>query len=383
LAPQRDFEGNTMPEISTPFGYILPFLFVLGVVVFVHELGHFLAARWCGVTVETFSIGFGPKIAGFYDRKGTFWQVAWLPLGGYVKFKGDENAASLPQAGDVENLPAAERAGNFHAAPLGHRAFIIAAGPLANFLLAIVVFSAFFMIAGKPIAEPRIASVQEGSAADRAGLKPGDRVLQIGGSPISSFDELQKVVMLSAGQELLLLIDRAGVSQAIRVTPEVREMDDPLAGKTKRAVLGVTRSNAPEHMRVEHYDPITAIGMGLSETAFWIKQPFVFIRDLINRNADVEQLGGPIRIAELSGKVAAFGFDQLIRLIAILSVSIGLLNLFPIPVLDGGHLVYYGIEAILGRPLSRAAQEAGFKVGLLLLGMLMLLVTWNDVSRYL
>ncbi|MDX2265707.1 MAG: RIP metalloprotease RseP [Hyphomicrobiales bacterium] len=371
-----------LADLATPLTYVFAFLFVLGVVIFVHELGHFLAARWCGVEVETFSIGFGPQLAGFRDRQGTLWRLAALPLGGYVKFKGDENAASMPDAEKLATLTPEGRRGNFHTAPLRHRAFIVFAGPLANFVMAFAVFSLFFMTVGRTIIDPRVSAVEAGSAAERAGLKPGDRVLQIGGSVIRSFDELQRVVMQSPNQELLLLVDRDGVSTALRATPELREVDDRQGGTVKIGVLGIVRSNAPDDIRRETYDPLTALSLGLNETWFQIQAPIIFIRNLIAGQGDANMLGGPIRIAEISGKVASAGFDKLIWLTAVISVSIGLLNLFPIPILDGGHLLYYGIEAILGRPLSQAAQEVGFRIGLVLLVMLMIFATKNDVSRY-
>ncbi len=371
-----------LADLTNVFSYILPFLFVLGVVVFVHELGHFLAARWCGITVETFSIGFGPEIAGFVDRKGTRWRIAIIPLGGYVKFKGDENAASMPaSAEEIEAMPAEARKGNFHAAPLRQRAFIVSAGPLANFILAFAVFTIWFMAVGKVIVEPRIDTVLAGSPAERAGIRPGDKVLQVGGSPIQSFDELQRIVMLSAEQELFLLIDRNGVSMPVRVTPELRETTDQLGNKVKIGLLGISRSTSPADIRHERHGFLSALSLGISETYFWMKQPIIFVRELIAGRADANQLGGPIGIAQLSGQVASSGFGELIRLTAIISVSIGLLNLFPIPILDGGHLLYYGIEAILGRPLSQTAQEIGFKIGLAFLLMLMVLATWNDLSR--
>lgn len=370
-----------LAEITSLLSYILPFLFVLGVVVFIHELGHFLAARWCGVEVETFSIGFGPEIAGFVDGRGTRWRIAAIPLGGYVKFKGDENAASMPSQDDLQKLPDEAKRGNFHAAPLRHRAFIVAAGPLANFMLAFAVFTVWFMLIGKMIVEPRIDAVQAGSPAEKSGLRAGDRVLQIGGTPIQSFDELQRVVMLSAEQELLLLVDRNGVSLPVRVIPELRETKDQLGNTVKVGLLGISRSTSQADIRYERYGFFSAMGHSAGETYFWMKQPIIFIKELIAGRADANQLGGPIGIAQLSGKVASVGFSELIRLTAIISISIGLLNLFPIPILDGGHLLYYGIEAILGRPLSPGAQEIGFKIGLALLLMLMVLATWNDLSR--
>jgi regulator of sigma E protease len=354
--------------------WALPFLFVLGVVVVVHELGHFLAARFFNIKVETFSVGFGPEIGGFMDRRGTRWRLAAIPLGGYVKFKGDENAASMPSREKVEGLSAAEREGNFHAAPLGQRAMIVAAGPAANFMLAIVIFFVWFLAFGKPVIEPRVENVQENSAAARAGIQPGDRIVAVSGTQVSSFDELQRVVLLSAGSQLELTVERGGQVLNLVAVPELTAQE--CVGR-----LGISRSTRPEDVTVRTYGPAGAFTASLGETWFWLKQPFVFIGQLINQQACTNQLGGPIRIAQMSKDVASVSIIELFRWIAIISISIGILNLFPIPVLDGGHLLFYGAEAILGRPLSEKTQEIGFGIGLALLLMLMVMVTWNDVSQ--
>lgn len=354
--------------------WALPFLFVLGVVVVVHEMGHFLAARFFNISVETFSIGFGPELGGFRDRSGTRWRLAAIPLGGYVKFKGDENAASMPSREKVEGLTPEERAGNFHAAPLHHRAMIVAAGPIANFILAIVIFFFWFLILGKPVIEARVEAVQPGSAAERAGILPGDKIVGLGGSPISSFDELQRVVMLNAGAPLKLTVERGNQLLELTATPELTEKE--CIGR-----LGISRSTRREDVTIRKFGVGGAAAASLSETWFWLKQPFVFIGQLINKQACADQLGGPIKIAQMSKEVASVSLIELLRWIAIISISIGVINLFPIPVLDGGHLMFYGVEAILGRPLSERAQEIGFGIGLAVLLMLMVVVTWNDVSQ--
>jgi regulator of sigma E protease len=350
---------------------------VLGVVVFVHEMGHFLAARWCGVAVETFSIGFGPEIAGFHDGRGTRWRVAWIPLGGYVKFKGDENAASLPSKEEIDGLTPEARRGNFHAAPLRHRVLIVSAGPLANFILAFLIFAVALMISGKLVADPRVQAVGANTPAERAGIQPGDRILQIGGTEIETFEDLHRIVIQSAGVELSILVERGGTATMVRATPELVERTGPQGQKFKVGILGIT---GPEGRRV-YYGPLTAMRMALSDLLFWMKQPFLLIRDLIAGRGGGDQISGIIGIGQLAGDVASIGFPELIRLTAIISVSIGLLNLFPIPILDGGHLMYYGIEAILGRPLSQRSQEFGFRIGLALILMLMVFATWNDLSR--
>lgn len=367
---------STVPvlaAIDQIFLWAVPFLVVLGVVVVVHELGHFLAARFFQIKVETFSLGFGPEIGGFVDRRGTRWRLAAIPLGGYVKFKGDENAASMPSREKVEGLTATEREGNFHAAPLRHRAIIVAAGPMANFLLAIVIFFFWFAAFGKPSIEPRVEAVQAGSAAERAGIQPGDRIVSVAGTRVDSFDELQRVVMLNAGSELALTVERGGQRLDLVAVPELTQAE--CIGR-----LGISRSTRPEDVVVRTFGPGGALVASLNETWFWLKQPFVFIGQLINQQACTNQLGGPIKIAQMSKDVASVSVLELLRWIAIISISIGILNLFPIPVLDGGHLMFYGAEAILGRPLSEKTQEIGFGIGLALLLMLMVVVTWNDVS---
>ncbi len=364
----------TLAAVDQILLWAVPFLVVLGVVVVVHEMGHFLAARFFNIKVETFSIGFGPEIGAFNDRQGTRWRLAAIPLGGYVKFKGDENAASMPSRERVDGLTAAERSGNFHAAPLSHRAAIVAAGPIANFLLAILIFFFWFASFGKPTIEPRVETVQPGSAAERAGIQPGDKIVGVSGTTVQSFDELQRVVMLNAGAPLTLTVIRGNQELQLTAVPELTEKE--CIGR-----LGISRSTRPEDVTIRTFGPGGAFVASLEETYFWLKQPFVFIGQLINQQTCTNQLGGPIKIAQMSKEVASVSVVELLRWIAIISISIGVLNLFPIPVLDGGHLLFYGAEAILGRPLSERTQEIGFGIGLALLLMLMVVVTWNDVSQ--
>ncbi len=361
--------------------WVLPFLFVLGVVVFVHEMGHFLVARYFGVTVETFSIGFGPEIGGFYDRKGTRWRVAWIPLGGYVKFKGDENAASVPSQTDIDKLSEAERAGNFHAKPLGQRAAVVAAGPLANFILAIVILTVWFMTAGKPILEPRIASIEPESAAAEAGFRTDDLIRTIDGTRIESFDEVQRVVMLNAETEMLITIDRDGQLITLNAKPKLKEITDRFGNVVQIGLLGISSRN--DSLVIKKLGPIEAFSQSLSETYFWLKQPLIFIQKLVIGQASGDQVRGVVGIAQLSREVASIGFAELFRWIAIISINIGLLNLFPIPMLDGGHLLFYGIEAIRGRPLSERTMEIGFRIGFALVIMLMIFATRNDVIHLL
>lgn len=363
-------------------GSVVPFLVVLGVVVFIHELGHFLVARYFGVAVETFSIGFGPELGGFDDRHGTRWRVAAIPLGGYVKFKGDDNAASVPASREeLARMTPAERAGNFHAKPVVQRAAIVAAGPLANFVLSFVLFAGWFGLVGKPVLEPRIGTVAIGSAAERAGFQRGDVVRAIDGQAINSFSEIPRIVMLGSAEPLTFEVDRGGTPVTLTATPSMRDMTDA-AGNTGRACQIGLRSAEDAAVAVQRFGPLDAARASLSEIYFWMKQPIIFVREMVFGGpcVSVEQLGGPIRIGQLSKEMADASWLNLINLIAVISVSIGLLNLFPIPLLDGGHLLFYGIEATLGRPLSEGTQAVGFRIGMALVLMLMVFATWNDVK---
>jgi len=365
---------------TTVLAWAVPFLIVLGLVVFIHELGHFLVARWNGVAVEAFSIGFGPEIAGFYDKQGTRWRVAWIPLGGYVKFLGDENAASMPSHEAAANVSPEDRARMFQFKPVGARAMVVAAGPVANFLLALVIFAGLFMAYGKTVIEPRVDEVVAGSPAQEAGFQPGDLILSIEGDQIESFEEMVRIVGLSAEQPLDVVVQRAGDQKTLTVTPELVETESRF-GTAKIARIGIRGAAERSDVIVKTYGPVEAVGKSFEETFFWMKQPIIFIGELIGGRASADQLGGPVRIAQMSKEVASIGIPELLRWTAIISISIGLINLFPIPVLDGGHLVFYGIEAIRGRPLNEKAQEIGFRIGMALVLMLMVFVTWNDVVQ--
>jgi regulator of sigma E protease len=360
-------------------GYLVPFLFVLSLVVFVHELGHFLVARLCGVRVLVFSIGFGPELLGFNDRQGTRWKVAAIPLGGYVKFFGDENAGSVPDERSLESMPEGERALSFHFQPVYKRAAIVVAGPLANFLLAIVIFAAIFGIYGKQTLSARVDSVQAGSAAAVAGFQQGDVVIAINGEAIDNFADMQRIVSDSAGEALNIKVDRNGSQIVIKATPDLKEVKDNFGNVHRMGILGISRSTTPGDVKYQAVSPIQAIWMGGQETWFVVDRTLSYIGGVIVGREAADQLGGPIRIAQISGQVATIGFVALIHLAAVLSVSIGLLNLFPIPLLDGGHLLFYSIEAVRGRPLSERAHEVGFRIGLAIVVMLMIFATFNDI----
>ncbi len=361
-------------------GALLPFLFVLTIVVFFHELGHFLVARLCGVRVLVFSVGFGPELLGFNDRHGTRWKVSAIPLGGYVKFFGDEDVASAtPDASAAAAMSASDRRQSFHHQSVGRRAAIVAAGPFANFILAIIIFASIFAFYGKPSTTARVDGVQADSAAAAAGMQPGDVVVAIDGRPIETFAEMQRVVSTSAGQRLTVTVERGGTRLDLEATPALREVKDNFGNTHRVGVLGITRSVSPQDSQLETVPAHRAVLMGVGETWFVIERTMSYLGGIVTGREAADQLGGPIRIAQVSGQVATVGFVALMNLSAILSVSIGLLNLFPVPLLDGGHLLFYGIEALRGRPLSERAQEMGFRIGLALVLMLMIFATFNDI----
>ena len=361
-------------------GYILPFLFVLTIVVFFHELGHFLVARWAGVRVLTFSVGFGPELAGFNDRHGTRWKISAIPLGGYVKFFGDESEASTPASSEtLAGMTAEERAGSFHHKKVGARAAIVAAGPIANFILAIVIFTCLFTFFGKPSTTARVDKIEANSAAARAGFQPGDVVTDIDGTPIGSFSDMQRIVGVRAGDQLTFTVKRGDSTLQLKGTPELREVKDSFGNVHRLGVLGITRATAPGDVVTERVDPATGLWLGVKETWFVVDRTLAYIGGVFTGREAADQVGGPLRIAQISGQVATIGLAALVHLAAVLSISIGLLNLFPVPLLDGGHLLFYAVEAARGRPLSERAQEVGFRIGLGLVLMLMVFATYNDI----
>jgi regulator of sigma E protease len=356
-------------------GTLIPFLVVLTIVVFFHELGHFLVARWCGVAVKTFSIGFGPELFGFDDRHGTRWRLAAIPLGGYVKFIDDMNAASAPDRAAAE----AAGDGSFQSKSVWRRAAIVAAGPIANFILAIAIYTVLFATLGKPVVAPVVDAVMPGTAAEEAGFQPGDRVLTIDGKPIESFNALHRVVSRSAGLELNVVVERAGAPVEIAVTPRIGEIKDVFGNTQQVGMIGLQR-NVSE-VRVISYGPLEAVGEAFVESKEVLSATLGYLGGVLVGRESPSQIGGPIGIAKVSGQAASLGIIPLINLAAVLSISIGMLNLFPIPLLDGGHLVYYAIEAVRGRPLSERAQDYGFRIGFAIVLMLMVLGTFNDIVR--
>ena len=372
-------------------GYIVPFLVALSMVVFFHELGHFLIARACGIRVPVFSIGFGPEIVGFNDRKGTRWKISAFPLGGYVKFFGDENATSMPDATTVAQLSEAERKVSFFHQPVWSRAAVVVAGPLANFILAIVIFAGIFSVYGKESTAARVATVQPGSAAEAAGFQPDDLVVSIDGRQIESFGDLQRIIVTNPGQTLKIVVDRGGVHETLTATPVASEVKDNLGNVHRQGMLGITRASvAPGESAVKPADPLTAVALGVRETWSVIDSTVTYLARVVVGRESPDQLGGPIRIAQIVGQVWQGGLHNggigtaviaIVQLSAILSVSIGLLNLFPIPLLDGGYLLFYAVEAVRGHPLSERAQKIGFRFGLAVVFMLMIFTTFNDISQ--
>ncbi|WP_441241615.1 RIP metalloprotease RseP [Tardiphaga sp. 768_D3_N2_1] len=375
-----EFFQHSFNTLSHGFiGYIIPFLFVLTIVVFFHELGHFLVARWNGVKVLTFSLGFGPELAGFNDRHGTRWKISAIPLGGYVKFFGDESEASTPSSAALEGMTADERKGSFHHKRVGQRAAIVAAGPIANFILAIVIFTCLFTFFGKPSTTAKVDSIQAGSAAEKAGFQSGDIIKAIDGKVIGSFSDMQRIVGTKAGEQLAFSVKRGDATVELKGTPELREVKDSFGNVHRLGVLGITRATAAGEVTTERVNPATAFVLGVKETWFVVDRTIAYIGGVFTGREAADQIGGPMRIAQISGQVATIGLTALIHLAAVLSISIGLLNLFPVPLLDGGHLLFYAVEAVRGRPLSERAQEMGFRIGLGLVLMLMVFATYNDI----
>ena len=358
--------------------YILPFLFVLTIVVFFHEMGHFLVGRWCGVKVETFSLGFGPELLHYTDRKGTRWRLALLPLGGYVKFFGDANAASVPDSNAVATMSKPERSVSLFAQPVWKRTAIVGAGPVANFLLAIVIFAGMLHFVGRDVLKPQIAVVIKDSAAQAAGFQPQDTITAIDGQPIESFTDLQRMVMTNDGDAMTFSVDRAGTPTTIVATPR-RVPSKGGFGPSTIPVLGLQPLMAGLH--VEKYPLLTSVQMGAGETWFVIRSTGQYLGSIVRGRESADQISGPIGTAVVSRQIAQMGIGPLMQLAAVLSVSIGLLNLLPIPLLDGGFLLFFAFEAIRGKALPERTQTFGFRVGLTFVAALSLFAAFNDISR--
>lgn len=366
---------------SLVVGTIIPFLFVLTIVVFFHELGHFAVARWCNVKVDAFAVGFGRELFGRTDRKGTRWKLCWIPLGGYVKFAGDENAASVPSRELIAQMSEEERKTAFIAKPVWQRAAVVAAGPVANFILAILIFAVLFVSFGKQGLRPVVEEVFAGGAAERGGIVAGDVVTEIDGRTIQTFSELRQVVLMNPNTPLVFEVERGGKDVALTVTPDAKKKEVFFGEEQMAGDIGLRGSASPDNMVMIKFTPLEAVAEGGRETWRIIDGTVSYIWGVITQRQSTDQLGGPIRVAQISGQVADLGIIPLISLTAVLSVSIGLINLAPVPILDGGHLVYFAAEALRGKPLSERVQDVGFRIGLGLVLMLMVFVTWKDIMR--
>lgn len=361
-------------------GYIVPFVLVLSLLVFVHEMGHYLVGRWSGIRILAFSVGFGPELVGFTDKHGTRWKLSAIPLGGYVRFFGDEDASSKPDDQTLAAMSDEERARSFAGAKLWKRAATVAAGPIANFILAIAIFTVLFSIYGRSVADPVVAEVKPGSAAAIAGIVPGDLLVAIDGGKVETFDDVRRYVSIRPEQKINVTVERNGEKLDIPMVPVRTDMTDQFGNKIEIGLIGIVTNQEVGHFRVQTYSPTEALREGTIQTWHIVTGTFKYIGNLVSGYMKPDQLGGPIRVAQASGQMATLGVAAVLQLAAVLSVSIGLLNLMPVPVLDGGHLMFYAIEAVRGKPLGSAAQDIAFRIGLAMVLGLMVFATWNDIS---
>jgi regulator of sigma E protease len=373
-----DFLTVLHMPILTLLGYAIPFLVALTIIVFVHEYGHFKVARLCGVKIDTFSIGFGKEITGFNDKHGTRWKIGWVPLGGYVRFAGDANAASLPERRDANGPVSPDE---YHGKPVWQRALVVVAGPVANFVLAIVIYTAAYMFVGVPASEPRVFEILPNSAAAEAGLQKGDVIKSIDGTEITSFMDIQDYVRTRAGDPITIVLERAGKDMTLQAVLKVHEEVDQFGNPMRFGMLGISQDpNGP--LVIEKKPLAQAFVKGVDKTWSFVSTILRYVGKLFTGRESTDQVGGIMSIAKAAGDAASLGLMSFLMIVGFLSISIGLINLFPIPMLDGGHLVYYAIEALRGRPLGPNAQEWGFRIGFALVMGLMLLGNWNDVVRF-
>lgn len=362
-------------------GYILPYVIVLSLLVFVHEFGHYLAGRLSGIRVLAFSVGFGPELVGFTDRHGTRWKISAIPLGGYVRFFGDADAASRPDGQELEELTAEEKAQTLAGAKLWKRAVTVAAGPIANFVLAIAIFAVLFGIMGKPVADPVVAEVKADSAAAEAGVQPGDVLVALDGEAVETFDDVVRYISMRPEIPVVVTVRRDGSELGLNMTPRRVETSDRFGNKMEVGQIGIVTNQQSGNFRIVELTPLQAVGEGARQTWHIVTGTVDYLSNLIAGRMNADQLGGPVRVVQASGQMATLGIVALVNLAAVLSVSLGLLNLMPIPVLDGGHLLLYALEALRGKPVGPNAQEIAFRIGLAMIVSLMVFATWNDISR--
>ena len=358
--------------------YVVPFIVILSAIVFFHELGHYLVARWRGVKIDAFSLGFGPELFARVDSRGTRWRVAALPLGGYVKFHGDANAASV-DSGPVD--ASVDRSLTLAAQPLPSRAAIVLAGPVANFMLAFVIFTGMFMAFGRVEHMARIGRVEPNSPAAAAGFQAGDLVKSIDGDKIKSFEALQELTLMSTGLPMNFVVERDGHDVSLTATPRVTVVDQGVFGKRHMGHLGLASSADPKDVKVERCGPATCAVWGAGQEGFIVKATSAYIVGVFAGRESTDQVSGLIGAAQMAGEIAKISMWELFSLAAWFSVSVGFMNLLPIPLLDGGHLVFYACEAVLGRPLSERMQEIGLRIGILLVALLVVFTTSHDILR--
>ena len=356
---------------------VLAFVAVIGPLVFVHELGHYLVGRWFGVKAEAFSIGFGPELAAWVDKRGTRWRIGAFPLGGYVRFKGDMNAASQTDPAWLQ-LPASERAESFPAKPLWQKAAIVAAGPFINFLFAILILSTFAFVYGESRTPAVAGKVQTGSAAAAAGILPGDRIVSLNGREMTTFDDLRLYAQIRPGEPVTIVIERSGktIEKPGRVGAVLEQ--DGFGNKFKVGRLGI----APAQPIIEPVPFWRAPAVAFKQTGQIIRTMVETLGQILGGGRSVKELGGPLKIAEVSGQAATLGPESFVFFMALISINLGFINLLPIPMLDGGHLLFYGVEAIQRRPVSQRVQEWAYRSGLAVLLAMMMLVTFNDLSSF-
>ena len=359
---------------------IVPFLLVLTVIVFVHEMGHYLVARWCGIAIQTFSVGFGRELLGFTDRHGTRWRLSLIPLGGYVRFVGDMNATSAsPDQDVIDNAPPELRPRLFVNKNVWQRIAVVVAGPVANVIFTFLVLYALLLGYGRYTISPVLNEVTAGSVAAAAGLQSGDRILSVDGFAVRGFEDFQRLVATAPQRAVTITLERSGSPQTLVVTPESAETTDRFGNVHRVGRIGVQKDIGADDVTLYRPGPVEAVGMTFEEIRFIIDRTAAFLGDFFVGRGDVDQLGGPVKVAKVLGEVASMGIVALINLMALLSLNIGIFNLLPIPMLDGGHLLYYGIEAARGRPLSQRVQEIGFRFGLAIDFTLTVFTLINDI----
>jgi len=372
---------NAVSDLLAWFGwYVIPFLAILSAIVFFHELGHYLVARRCGVKIDAFSIGFGPELAARVDSHGTRWRIAALPLGGYVKFHGDASVASV-EGGGGSAVSSVDRSLTLAGQPLRNRAAIVVAGPVANFILAFVIFTGMFMAFGRVEHEARIGRVEANSPAAAAGFQPGDLVKLIDGQPISSFEGLQESTLMSTGLPMSFVVERNGGDVSLTATPKVTVVDQGVFGKRRMGHLGLASSADPKDSKVERCGAAECAAWGMGQEWFIVKATAAYVVGIFAGRESTDQVSGLIGAAQMAGEMAKISMWELFSLAAWFSVSVGLMNLLPIPLLDGGHLVFYACEAALGRPLSERMQEIGLRIGIALVALLVVFTTSHDILR--